>query len=1580
MPTRTDFNAFFCKSVEVHGNRQALLFSDGRGLTYRELDRRATRLAHELRRRIVVEPGMIIGIHTHRSLDTIVAMLAVLKAGAAFAPLDPMYPRERIAYMLELSDVRLVLTEVELAASLDPTRYTILTLDRDLEPAMSDVAPLPTAPLPQVAPDDLAYVIFTSGSTGNPKGCMIPHRAFAAFLRSMIEDPGLSHDDRFLANASISFDMMIYEIFFPLAVGALVIIASREVAGDGRRLVEVIEGCGVTAMMATPATWRLLLAAGWKGRRGFHLVTAGEAVAPDLARQLLELSDRVWNMYGPTETTVIAAVERVRSADEPIPLGFATAGTRMFVVDPSGAPVASGEPGELWIGGPQVGLGYLKRPDLTQERFVPNRLSDDPASPILYRTGDLVRATQGGKLHYLGRIDGQVKIRGFRIELGEIEAKLTAWPEVKWAVVIAREDAPGDRRLVGYVVLKEGVAKLSLSELRQSLAQMLPDYMMPSHVVVLDGFPLTQSGKVDRKLLPAPFTLRASLSEPYTPPRSQLEERLAAVFAELLQYDRLGLDDPLFELGLNSLLVMRATAELTRLGVSLTAAEIFQSPTIGALAERLTRSTVAPRPRSGHLPAGFDRDVAIVGMAGRFPGAETVAEFWTNLRRGIETTTWFKAEDVSTRVPRAVRSDPSYVAARGLIGDVSLFDAAFFGINPVEAAMLDPQQRIFLEECWHALEDAGYVPERCEGRIGVYAGANRNCYFLEMLRLNPAAIDSYGEFPAMIAAEKDFVATRVAHRLDLTGPAVSVQTACSSSLVAVIEAVASLRDGRCDLALAGGVSLQLPRKVGHTYQEGGIQTRDGHCNPFAADATGTLWSDGVGVVLLRRLSDALAAGDHIYGVIKGVGLNNDGGRKASFAAPSIDGQLGCILDAQGDAGIAPEQVSYVEAHGTGTPIGDPIETLALKQAYVTPARVDPLLIGSVKGNFGHTVAAAGVAGLIKTAMSLRQRELAPTINVTEKNPACGFDARFDVQTSLASWGGKGPLLAGVSSFGVGGTNAHVLVAEAPRLPSERGPVPRHVLLPISARSPEALRAAASALTAALPADATGWALADAAWTLSVGRRDHPERAFVVVDTDKNWSAVKLEQAAPKRVKRARRGMVWMFPGQGAQYAGMARSLYEQEPIFRLWFDAAAARVKDKSGLDLVELVMRATSTADVAASLRSTCATQPAIFALSHALARTWLELGLRPAALIGHSVGEFVAAVLAGVMSFKDALDAVIARGELLESMPGGSMLAMRAGMERVSELLAPGCSLASINGPSLVVVAGPTDAIARTAERAGEAGIPHRLLETSHAFHSAMMEPAVAPLTEIMSRIPLRAPVIPIFSSVTGDVLSTEEACDPAYWGRHVREPVNFSAAAARARQCHAEFLEVGPRGALSTMVRQIGKGADVMTSLSPAGDPEADAGFFLEALGRLWQRGERIEWSRLGLAAGARRMSLPGYAFQRESYWNLPDDTQAPAATAGVATQLDPVEPLAAPVPDLAGTPLAAEGPSAPPVLDLAESPLAPAGTRLLAPVSTGGPLTAAGAPPLASDMVAKLAQQMRIMQSQLALLAGRTGHVP
>jgi len=892
----------------------------------------------------------------------------------------------------------------------------------------------------------------------------------------------------------------------------------------------------------------------------------------------------------------------------------------------------------------------------------------------------------------------------------------------------------------------------------------------------------------------------------------------------------------------------------------------------------------------GNKPVKSIGDIAIIGMAGRFPGARNIEAFWRNLERGVESISFFSdAELAADGVSAELLANPAYVRARPLLEDADKFAAEFFGISRREAEVMDPQQRVFLETAWEALEHAGYDSEAYDGAIGLYAGLYFDTYLLANVctnrerteglldRSQPGALYSY------LGNDKDYLTSRVAYKLNLRGPAVTVLTSCSTSLVAIVQACQSLLCYQCDMALAGGVAILCPQKRGYLSLEGGMVSPDGHCRPFDAQGQGTLFGNGCGLVVLKRLPDALADGDHIHAVIKGSAINNDGHNKVSFTAPSVDGQAEVIALAQALAGLDADSISYVEAHGTGTPLGDPIEVEALTQAFrQTTKRRGFCGIGSLKSNVGHLDVAAGVAGLIKTVLAMQHRLIPPTLHFTAPNPNIDFEnSPFYVVTKPTEWKTDGqPRRAGVSSFGVGGTNAHVVLEEAPAV-EPAAPLRPVQLLTLSAKTLAALDQATLNLAAHLTANA-GANLADVAYTLQVGRRPLAHRRILVA-RDVTEAIALLEKPDFKRVftgstTQRDAPVIFLFPGQGAQQVNMGAELYAREPVFREVFDRCARL--------LPQFDLRAAIAAKE--QLLQTRITQPALFVIEYALAQLWMSWGIRPTALIGHSVGEYVAGCLAGVFSLEDALRVVAERARLVQEQPPGAMTAVRLPENEVRSLLGESLSIAAINAPGLCIVSGPCAAITAFEQRLTNAGKATIRLQTSHAFHSAMMAPVVAPLAQLLRQVRLSAPQIPCISNVTAQWMTNADATNPEYWAGHVLEPVRFADGVTHLlANPAAVLLEVGPGQTLNALARQHPARRAEQVVLSSLGNMDEQSAM-LTALGRLWSAGVTLDSAALFAGERRRRVPLPTYPFERQRYWVEPE--WAPAGGSGATRQAE------------------------------------------------------------------------------------------
>ncbi len=889
-----------------------------------------------------------------------------------------------------------------------------------------------------------------------------------------------------------------------------------------------------------------------------------------------------------------------------------------------------------------------------------------------------------------------------------------------------------------------------------------------------------------------------------------------------------------------------------------------------------------------------DSEIAIIAVAGRFPGAKDIESFWQNLRDGVESISWLTNEElINSGVSLDLLNNPNYVKASGILSDIELFDANFFAYSAKEAELIDPQQRLFLELAWEATEKAGYDPQTYNGLIGVYGGVGMSRYLLNNLIPHHQLLATIDPVQLGISNDKDFLPTRVAYKLNLTGPAVNVQTACSTSLVAVHVACQSLLNGECDIALAGGVTLGIPQKIGYLHQEGMILSPDGHCRTFDAKAQGTIAGSGAGIVVLKRLKDAIADRDHIHAIIKGSAINNDGAMKVGYTAPSVSGQAAVIGEAQAIAGVDAETISYIEAHGTATPLGDPIEIAALTQAFTqTTDKKGFCAIGSLKTNLGHLDTAAGVAGLIKTVLALQHKMLPPSLHFETPNPKIDFaNSPFYVNTTLTEWKtNNSPRRAGVSSFGMGGTNAHVILEEAPVLEQgSRGAEEQgrnYQLLVLSAKTANALEKATANLITHLK-EHPELNLGDVAYTLNSGRRGFNHRRMLICqdleDAVKASSSLEPKQVFTNYTEITERSVVFMFPGQGSQYVNMAREIYETETLFKEQVDYCSEVLKPLLGLDLRHIIYPSEENIDEASKqLQQTEIAQPAIFVIEYALAKLWQSWGVEPQAAIGHSIGEYVAATLAEVFSLEDALSLVAARGQMMQQLPTGAMLSVPLPADKVKSLLGPELSVAAINQPLQCVVSGSIAAIDALQNQLAAQGMECRHLHTSHAFHSQMMEPILKAFAERVKKVTLNPPKLPYISNLTGTWITVTQATNPDYYAQHLRSTVLFAQGVEKLLATPEQILlEVGPGHTLATLAKRHSDKAvaqTVLTSVRHPQEKQSDSRVLFTTLGQLWLAGVKVDWFGFYSHQEYYRLPLPTYPFERERYWIDPPQQAA------------------------------------------------------------------------------------------------------
>ncbi|MBD1581824.1 non-ribosomal peptide synthetase/type I polyketide synthase [Pseudoalteromonas sp. S16_S37] len=1493
---------WFENQVDAHP-QQCALESGELSLTFSELDAKANQLAHALTEQ-GVKSGHIVGLCAPRGVEQVVAVLATLKCGAAYLPLEPSLPQARLDYMATDSGAQLVLVDSALAQSHTFTQCATM----ELAPLQAyDAYPQSRLALADDASQSLCYIIYTSGSTGLPKGVMVHNSGVVNYLQHTTENYFAQHLSGAILSSPLSFDATVTTLFTAFLCGSKLVVLPESQEALVKGLHQYLSAQQSYLFKLTPAHLELLNSAKVASDAQHVIVIGGEQLKTStlLPWKASLLPNSVYvNEYGPTETVVGCCVYWVRTladinVDMPaIPIGQAIRNTQLHIIK-EGQAAGLGAIGELYIAGHGVTLGYLNRDDLTAEKFITSHRALSTEQK-LYRSGDLVRYRPDGNLEFVGRIDDQLKIRGYRIETGEIEQQLSAYEGVKEAVVVAVGEG-NEAALVAYYVPQ--AQAIEATKLTQWMKRNLPDYMVPAQFIMVNQFVLTANGKVDKKSLPSVSQAPAGNVKKATASRTvnSITQQLKQIWSEVLGVEKVASKDNFFELGGNSMLsvqVQKMVSERTDFSIELV--DIFEYPTIAGLAAYLSGEEEAYEQES-YSQSTVERDectdIAIIGMSGRFPGAKDVEQFWQNISQGVESIQHYDEQQLQALgFSSQVLNNPNFVKSGYVLEGIEEFDANYFGYSPREAELLDPQQRLLLECSTEALELSGYGDDSQYRNVGVYVGIAESNYLLNNIMPNPEVMAGTGK-STFFGNSSGFASTLISYKLNLTGPSINVLTACSTSLVAVHQACNSIMQGECEMALAGGASINLLQPGGYMYEEGGIVSADGHCRPFDKDAKGTRAGSGAGVLLLKRLDKALADNDTIHAVIKGSAINNDASDKVGYTAPSVRGQSEVIKQALKNANVTAESIEYVEAHGTGTQIGDPIEVKALQKAYAS-ADKGQCALGTLKANVGHLDSAAGVASMIKVIQAMKHQQLPPSINYTQSNSQINFaDTPFYINTELKPWQGKAPVRrAGVSSFGIGGTNAHVILEEAPRVDTAAKRDTVHVL-PLSAMSKEALKLACDNLREHLLANQDA-NLADVAYTLQVGRKVHEYRTSIACRTVDEAIALLAQKPRIVREKQTHRSTVFMFPGQGAQYQEMAKALYEQSAVFKAQFDECAQLLNAHLDVDIKDVVFGGTEQAEDAL-LNQTQYTQPALFVVEYCTAKLLQSWGVQADAMIGHSIGEYVAACLANVFSLADALKLVSARGRIMAQAQPGDMVSVVMPEAQLQPLLTrAGACLASVNAQGNCVAAGSAEAIAQLTALLDAQQVQWRMLRTSHAFHSAMMDDVLDTFKSEVEQVTLSAPTQLFVSNVTGQFIEPQQAQDPQYWVDHLRGTVRFAAgidtllAETMRLDEHKVLLEVGPGIGLGTLARkhENAKEQVVLATIRHPNEAVCDLQYLAGSLGKLWSHGIAIDWSAYHQDAVVKRVPLPTYPFEKRRFWI--DRVRSGASTKAVAnSKLEP-----------------------------------------------------------------------------------------
>ncbi len=1463
------------------------------GTTYRALSRRAEIISAKLAELSICK-GDRVGLMLPRGEDYLAAMLGVTRRGAVFVPFDLSHPADRLKTTSSQARLNAVICQAgnKITGIIESPIVQIGPDTWNESPTVPDAL--------HTGHEDPIYMIFTSGSTGIPKAVNIPWRGLCNMVQSCSHNFSLTQADRFSEIASLAFDASIFEIWSSLLTGATIVFVPEDVRLDPRILRDWLIQKHISVHFSPTPLAEELHTLKWPAKTPLRLMCTGGQTLHSYPPPGLPFS--FFNLYGPTEYSVLSTwcrlEPRAGESGQP-PIGATIENTRIAVIDNAGHRTLPGSIGELYLSGAGIALDYFGNPEATASSFV---TLPGEGETRWYRTGDQVRLLRGGTLEFAGRIDGQIKLRGHRIEPGEIESALLSVQGVKQSAVRLE-----DEHLVAYV--ETGRAQLSAEQLRLAVSPFLPAYMIPSYFVILESLPRQSSGKIDLKSVPLfKATPTLDIQNTSIPAKSStLEADIARAWAIVLKHPVSTVKDNFFDLGGHSMMLVRLKDQILKeSGKEIAIMDLLRYPTIAQQAAFLDFGTLpeeAPKKLTQHQ---YSEGIAIIGMSGRFPKAENLEMFWQNLHDGCSGISTFSPEELlAAGIPSEMVESPDYVPANGILQDFDRFDADFFAVSAREAEVMDPQQRILLEEAWHTFEDAGLDPERIDSRVGVFVGSSMNTYLFGNVLHHSSIVESLGGFAVMISNDKDFAPTRISYKLGLRGPSISINTACSTSLVAIHQAVTAIRDGQCELALAGGACVRSQQIDGYRYEIGGILSKDGKCRTFDAEATGMVGGNGVALVLLKPLQNAIADRDHIYAVIKGIAVNNDGSDKIGYTAPSIRGQSLVIRDALQRAGVEPQTVLYTEAHGTATQLGDSIEVAALVENYAADGnRILPMFLGSLKTNIGHLDAAAGAAGMIKTALCLHQRTLVPSLHFKEPNLQIKWPANnsFQVSAQTCKWEGEDgmPLRAAVSSFGIGGTNAHAVLEEAPlRISNPDGNPGTLRLLLFSGKNEKALQANAAAFSGWLKRHESA-SIRDAAHTLAFGRR-HWQSRGALCSSSPSEAAEMLSE--PLLTLDHAEHVAFLFPGMGAQKPGIGLALYSRSQKFKSCIDQCADILQPILNLDIRSLLLASPDDEAASAQLDHHGIGQPTIFALEYALAQFWMDLGLSPDVLIGHSLGEWVAACVAGVFTLSDALNLVTLRGSLMEAQQKGAMLAVSLTEPEIAVRLPEGLDIATVNAFDQIVVAGPADEIALFEHQLKSEHIQCKLLHVSLAAHSSLMQPALDPLREAIASVPRRPPIqgITIVSNMTGRYLEPDQLQSPHYWTEHLRQCVRFADGLGRLwERPGLAFLECGPSHTLCGIALRDARKPDnraIVSSFDGNANPDSEWRRILESAGSLWSAGLPIDLEKLFAMQGSSglRIPLPGYAFQRRRYWLNAPSTTTSSIPEGVEDTDDDQQPV-------------------------------------------------------------------------------------
>lgn len=1394
-------------------------------VSYLELQELVNMYAYHLQKEGVGKNDRV-ALCLERSVSQIAWLLAIIKCGAAYIPIDPEYPDDRIRYMTEKSQARLVILNAKFKNKFKNTK-TICIEEAVIEKSVQAVS--------HYEDNQAIYLIFTSGSTGNPKAVEMNGKSLSALIAWQIKELSIKKNI-VLQYTPISFDVHFQEIFFAFNTYSELVLISEMDRLDPKKLISIIEKKNVSHLFFPYVALSSFCYACQKLKTYpqslVHITTAGEAlkITQTIRETFKELKATLHNHYGPSETHVVTAYSLDKNVDswsELPAIGKALPSADIYLLNENFLEEA--HEGEAYFGGDCLANGYYNDPVLTKERFI-----ETEKYGRLYKTGDILRLDEQGNFFFVRRNDAQVKVRGYRIELKEVEAQIENIKEIELCACKVFDKKGVNVLCAFYVGQKDE------KSLKEALKEKMPEYMVPTHFIKMEKLELTPSGKVDYKQLNFDFQKEVETSVKST---QNIYQLVKTSWEKELSISLLD-EENVFDKGATSLNAMNVLLEINEKEELTTIMDIFQYPTIKSLENKIVK--VEKQESKKQYSKEDLHDIAIVGMSARIGGESDLELIWNKILKGENFLGKFDLLEADPYIPTKTLVDKNFVNVKAEFEDSKEFDNELFGILPKYAKLMDPQQRKFLEVCYEALEHAGYKLEK-DNRTGVFAGGGVSKYGRIIIE-NGDLINPENEFNVMLGLEKDFLALRIAHKLNLKGPALTTVTACSSSLVSIIQAVDNLRLNKCDMALAGGVAISGLYHAGHTYQEGGILSKDGICRPFDQEASGTIFSDGAGVVVLKRLSDAQRDNDTIYAVIKGVGINNDGGEKASFMAPSIEGQKKAIEMALEDAKVNVDEICYVEAHGTATPIGDPIEFEALKEAL--KGKTKKAYLGSIKANTGHLTAAAGVAGLIKAVLSLKNKIIPPLANFNRVNEFLKIEkTQFEINTKAISLKDENALI-GISSFGVGGTNAHIIIANYQEKSTKQyDELP--AVFKLSAPTKEQL---AQLIQEAKQQNYSNYE--SVSFTLDKGRERYSFKAALVRDGKEDY----LFNFSPSRKLKN----VLLFSGQGAFYEKMGMQLYVTNEAFRQIMDEGFALFKEETNISLKDILFGENS----GQYLKETFYAQPCIFLFQYAAAKVFLDNGLRADVLIGHSVGEYVAAALAEVLTFRDALKLLIKRAQLMSKLTPAKMLVVSGSKDEIEKYLLEGQEISCINTPKSLVIGSSIEKIDLLKNRLSENSIASLDLATSHAFHTSLVDPILNEFAAIIDKVEFKKAKTKIVSSVRSDI----EIFDGKYFVNQLRQAVNFNEAVRTQLDSDVVFIDFSPKGILNSFVKSHYKETKSQWELVNIhqNTVEKELLSITKSLAGLWCLGVDISLDSFINKANHRRVPAPVYKFRKNKYW--------------------------------------------------------------------------------------------------------------